>query len=179
MIPFDLKMTLEKALKQSPELKQAYETEEVTRELIDTALDPGRPHPQRLGSRRRRRHRRPAAGEPPAAQAGRGRRHRHPVRHGAGRRPRPAEDGLPRPQDAHGHPQHLRDGAADARHRGADRPPAARRRQDLRPAQQGEHARRVPAWNPAACAICAASSRSAPSSTSRRSLRSTGPGRWS
>jgi DNA polymerase-3 subunit alpha len=38
MIPFDLKMTLEKALKQSPELKQAYETEEVTRELIETAL---------------------------------------------------------------------------------------------------------------------------------------------
>ena len=38
MIPIDLKMTLEKALKQSPELKQAYETEEVTRELIDTAF---------------------------------------------------------------------------------------------------------------------------------------------
>jgi DNA polymerase-3 subunit alpha len=38
MIPFDLKMTLEKALKQSPELKEAYETEDVTRELIDTAL---------------------------------------------------------------------------------------------------------------------------------------------
>jgi DNA polymerase III subunit alpha len=38
MIPFDLKMTLEKALKQSPELKQAYETEDVTRELIDTAI---------------------------------------------------------------------------------------------------------------------------------------------
>ncbi len=38
MIPFDLKMTLEKALKQSPELKQAYDTEEATRELIDTAL---------------------------------------------------------------------------------------------------------------------------------------------
>ncbi len=38
MIPFDLKMTLEKALKQSADLKQAYETEEVTRELIDTAL---------------------------------------------------------------------------------------------------------------------------------------------
>ena len=38
MIPFDLKMSLEKALKQSPEFKQAYETEEVTRELIDTAL---------------------------------------------------------------------------------------------------------------------------------------------
>jgi len=38
MIPFELKMTLEKALKQSPEFKQAYETEEVTRELIETAL---------------------------------------------------------------------------------------------------------------------------------------------
>jgi len=38
MIPFDLKMTLEKALKQSPELKEAYENEDVTRELIDTAL---------------------------------------------------------------------------------------------------------------------------------------------
>jgi DNA polymerase-3 subunit alpha len=38
MIPFDLKMTLEKALKQSPELKQAYDTEEVTRELFDTAF---------------------------------------------------------------------------------------------------------------------------------------------
>jgi DNA polymerase-3 subunit alpha len=38
MIPFDLKMDLAKALKQSPELKQAYDTEEVTRELIDTAF---------------------------------------------------------------------------------------------------------------------------------------------
>jgi DNA polymerase-3 subunit alpha len=38
MIPVDLKMSLEKALKQSPELKQAYESEEATRELIDTAF---------------------------------------------------------------------------------------------------------------------------------------------
>ncbi len=38
MIPFDLKMTLEKALKQSAELKTAYDTEETTRELIETAL---------------------------------------------------------------------------------------------------------------------------------------------
>lgn len=39
MIPFDLKMTLEKALKQSPELKQAYDTEETTHELIETAFN--------------------------------------------------------------------------------------------------------------------------------------------
>jgi DNA polymerase-3 subunit alpha len=38
MIPFDLKMDLTKALKQSPELKAAYENEDVTRELIDTAF---------------------------------------------------------------------------------------------------------------------------------------------
>ncbi len=38
MIPFDLKMTLKKALEQSPDFKQAYETEEVTRELVDTAF---------------------------------------------------------------------------------------------------------------------------------------------
>ncbi|HTJ00305.1 MAG TPA: DNA polymerase III subunit alpha [Dongiaceae bacterium] len=38
MVPAELKMSLEKALKQSPELKEAYETEEATRELIDTAF---------------------------------------------------------------------------------------------------------------------------------------------
>jgi DNA polymerase III subunit alpha len=38
MVPNDLKMDLAKALKQSPELKSAYDSEEVTRELIDTAF---------------------------------------------------------------------------------------------------------------------------------------------
>ncbi|HUR46831.1 MAG TPA: DNA polymerase III subunit alpha, partial [Candidatus Saccharimonadales bacterium] len=38
MIPNELKMSLEKALKQSAELKQAYSTEEATRELLDTAF---------------------------------------------------------------------------------------------------------------------------------------------
>ncbi len=38
MIPNELKMTLKKALEQNAEFKQAYETEEVTRELIDTAF---------------------------------------------------------------------------------------------------------------------------------------------
>ena len=38
MIPTDLKMDLTKALKQSPEFKEAYENEEVTRELVDTAM---------------------------------------------------------------------------------------------------------------------------------------------
>ena len=38
MIPNELKMDLAKALKQSPDLKTAYDSEEVTRELIDTAF---------------------------------------------------------------------------------------------------------------------------------------------
>jgi DNA polymerase-3 subunit alpha len=38
MIPNELKMDLTKALKQSPDFKTAYETEEVTRELVDTAF---------------------------------------------------------------------------------------------------------------------------------------------
>jgi len=38
MIPAELKMTLELALKQSPEFKEAYNTEEVTREIVDMAF---------------------------------------------------------------------------------------------------------------------------------------------
>ena len=38
MIPNELKMSLEKALKQSADFKKAYDTEEVTRELVDTAF---------------------------------------------------------------------------------------------------------------------------------------------
>ncbi len=38
MIPNELKMSLEKAMGMSPDFKQAYETEEVTHELVDTAL---------------------------------------------------------------------------------------------------------------------------------------------
>src|SRR4051812_31106059 len=38
MIPNELKMDLHKALKMSPEFKTAYDTEEVTRELLDTAF---------------------------------------------------------------------------------------------------------------------------------------------
>ncbi len=38
MIPNELKMTLKKALEQSPDFKAAYETEEQTRELIETAF---------------------------------------------------------------------------------------------------------------------------------------------
>ncbi|MEW6305914.1 MAG: DNA polymerase III subunit alpha [Verrucomicrobiota bacterium] len=38
MIPNELKMDLKKALEQSPDFKAAYQTEEITRELVDTAF---------------------------------------------------------------------------------------------------------------------------------------------
>ena len=38
MIPFDPKMTLEKALADSPDFKRAYEEEEISRQVIDSAL---------------------------------------------------------------------------------------------------------------------------------------------
>ena len=38
MIPFDPKMTLEKAFKESPDFKRAYDEEDVTRQVIDSAL---------------------------------------------------------------------------------------------------------------------------------------------
>ena len=38
MVPNELKMTLHKALDQSPEFKAAYDTEEVTRDLVDNAM---------------------------------------------------------------------------------------------------------------------------------------------
>lgn len=37
LIPFELKMTIEKALKRSPELREAYESNEQVKDLIDTA----------------------------------------------------------------------------------------------------------------------------------------------
>src|SRR5437899_5908462 len=38
MLPNELKMSLAKALEQSPEFRQAYQTEETTRELVDTGF---------------------------------------------------------------------------------------------------------------------------------------------
>ncbi len=38
MIPFDLKMTIEKALKLNPDLKAKYDTDDIARELIDDAI---------------------------------------------------------------------------------------------------------------------------------------------
>jgi len=38
MVPAELKMDLSKALKESPEFKAAYDSEDVTRELVDTAF---------------------------------------------------------------------------------------------------------------------------------------------
>ena len=109
--------------------------------------------PQQLDPRGRRRHRRPAADRhrpAPARRGGDGRRrqeglpHRHPVLDEAGRGPRPAEDGLPRPAQPRrdrGRAGHHR---ALLRHPARHGPPAARRPEDLRDARPRRQRRRVP-----------------------------------
>ena len=67
LVPAALDMTLDKALETEPELKQAYDTNELTRKVIDIGRKLEGPGPSRLGARRRRGHRRRAADELRAA----------------------------------------------------------------------------------------------------------------
>jgi len=99
MVPNELKMSLDRRSSQSPEFKRAYETEEATRELVDTAFileDLVRNASVHAAGRG---HRRPAAGPFAPAQAGRRGRARDPIRHGSGRRSRTVENGFPWPQN--------------------------------------------------------------------------------
>ena len=176
MIPTELKMTLEKALKQSPEFKAAYETEEVTRELIDTAFvleDLTRNASVHAAG--------VVIGDQPLVNL-------LPLKQD--------EDGTIVTQYAMGPVGDLgllkmdflglktltviRNTCEMVKqthgHRHPDRQSAAGRRQDLRPAEQGATRSACSNWNPAACAICAASSRSVPSSTSPRLIALYRPG---
>ena len=103
MVPATLNITIDGALKDSPPLAAAYETEPQTKELIDTAKkleglvrNSGvhaagvviSPH---------------AAHRPGSAASHQERRNRHRLRHEGGREAGPAEDGLPRAHHAHHH----------------------------------------------------------------------------
>ena len=70
MIPAELKMDLTKALKQSPEFKEAYETEDSHARTGGHRAGAGRFDAQRQRSCGRRGDRRPAVGEPAPAQVG-------------------------------------------------------------------------------------------------------------
>ena len=61
MVPDKLNITLQDALEESADLKQAYDSDPQVRELIDLADEARGPGPQRRHARGRRRHRRPAA----------------------------------------------------------------------------------------------------------------------
>jgi len=158
-------MSLEKALKQSPELKQAYDTEEVTRKLIDThsfwkTSRATLPFTQPASSSRS------AFGQSAPPQAGRRRHDRDPIPYGAGRRPGIAEDGFPRPENAH------RDSDTCEmvkKTRGIEVPV------DSLPLDDAKAydclIRQTPSafssLNPAGCGTCAGGFRSVPSNTSR------------
>ena len=104
MIPFDLKMTLDKALEESPALKDAYQKDAAGEGPHRHLPAPGGHHPPRLHPRRGRRHLPgPAHGvRAPGLLQGQHRRPHHPVRHARRGAHRPPEDGLPGP--AHPHP---------------------------------------------------------------------------
>ena len=100
MIPFDLKMTLDKALAESPALADAY-AEGPEGQGAARRLAPPRGHDAaRLDPRRRRRDLARAAHGPRAALQGQHRRRHDAVRHEGRRAHRPAEDGLPGPAHA-------------------------------------------------------------------------------
>ncbi|MEI9998626.1 MAG: hypothetical protein WDO13_05395 [Verrucomicrobiota bacterium] len=147
MIPFDPKMTLEKALQDSPDFKRAYDEEETSHSLIDTAMTlegvvaPGR------RARRRRRHLRPRPDRLRATDQGRPRGHRHAVFHGSARRARPAQNGLPRAQDADRHRGRAAAHRADHRPKPAPGRHPARRSQMLRAPQPRAKTPASSRWN--------------------------------
>ena len=54
MVPFDLHMTLDKAIQINPELRQAYETDSRIRHMLDIARKNRRNAQKRIDARRRR-----------------------------------------------------------------------------------------------------------------------------
>jgi DNA polymerase-3 subunit alpha len=117
MIPNELNITLGSAREKNPELKQAIESEPGTQQLwsYSTVLEglsrnagihaAGGALAQCGHPCRRSGHRRPRSLGDSAFGAREGKRGHHPVFDGAPDRPRDAQDGLPRAQDAHRHPR--------------------------------------------------------------------------
>ena len=122
MIPFDLKMTLDKALEESPPLQEAYQKDPKVKELIDIS--------RRLEGTTRHASIHAAgvviAPEPltelvPLFKSNDRRRH-DAVRHEGGRAHRPPEDGLPGPAHPHPHRQLREDDRGPDGRRASTRP---------------------------------------------------------
>ena len=107
MIPATLNITIDGALKDSPPLATAYQSEPQTKELIDTAkkleglVRNSGVHAAGVSDFATAAHRSRSA--PPHQE----RRNRHRLRHEGGRKVGPAEDGLPRADNAHHHRRRL------------------------------------------------------------------------
>ncbi len=149
LIPNALHMTLERALNENAELRNVYEADSQVRNLVDQAQTSRGRGAQRQHARRRRRDQPRAAGGAPAAGAPRAWRPAgdadDPVRHGARRRHRPGQDGLPRPLQPDDPAARRRPHRGASRRHGRPREPAGRRREDVRDAGQRRDVRRVPA----------------------------------
>ena len=130
LIPEGLKVYLDDSARPGSELKQAYDADEIVRQIVDLAK-PLEGLVRQDSIHARRRDRRPAADRVPAAPAeGRRPGGRDAVRHGGRGGARAPEDGLPRPAQ----PRRDRQGGrAGRRHRHRQDP--ARRLEDVRDAR--------------------------------------------
>ena len=103
LVPTTIGVTIEQALKDSPPLQEAYDSNQQIRELIDTAkrleglVRGAGVHASAVVIAPR-----PLTDLVPA-QPRQERRNRHRLRHEGRRKTRPPEDGLPGPRHAHGH----------------------------------------------------------------------------
>ena len=96
MVPTTLNITLDEAIKESPALQQAYESDPQVRRVDRHRQKAGRHGAERRRPRRRRRDFAAAADRTGPAAQDQERRNRHRLRHGGHRKDGPAEDGLPR-----------------------------------------------------------------------------------
>ena len=103
LIPPTLDMTLDKALEESPALKELEQNDPKVKELLSVARRLEGHDAARLGARRRRRHRAEGDHRVRAALQGGPRRNHDPVVDEGDRARRPPEDGLPGPQHADAH----------------------------------------------------------------------------
>ncbi len=117
LIPPALDMTLDKALEESPALKELEQNDPKVKELLSVARRLEGHDPPRVGARGRRRHRAEGHHGVRAALQGGPRRNHDAVVDEGDRADRPPEDGLPRAEHAHAH---LRRDRRDQAHDGRD-----------------------------------------------------------
>ena len=145
MVPTQLNITLDQAIEDSPQLREAMEKDGQIRELMQTAKKLEGMVRNSGSPRRRRSDLSKASNRTRPASQNQERRNRHRLRHGRHRKDGPAEDGLPRPHYADDSHRRSEIDHANAWHADHSRNRSSRRRRNLRKSfSQGTYLRRLP-----------------------------------